>query len=218
MRPFAIRLTAAAAVLAGPGACSSAPPATDQELATAAVTETLDEFAGGDYGDAWDGLDSTAHSLISRPEWVRLHTALCRPVWEGRRFEIQDVRVNGAAGQARVARGGMVWTWPLAKEAGVWRLKFDPEQEAGYRAYTLEELAVAWRDAGGCQPVDAAAPPAAPRRKGAVVVSPPAFRAARPATPRPAVKAPAVKSLTAPRPGVRAPAPAPAPARPRVGR
>lgn len=126
---------------------------TETDTARDAAASVLDSFASGDYGPAWDGLDDEAHGLISRAEWIRLHTVLCRPAGEGRAFEIRKVRVDGQAGTGTVMvfRQGMIFTWPLVREHGGWRVKLEAEQAKGYRVYTPEELAASWADMGLCQ-------------------------------------------------------------------
>lgn len=220
-------------------ACGGWDGRSQTQLAREAATETLDAYAAGEYARAWDGLDSASRAAISRADWVRLYTVLCRPDAEGIRFVVEKVRVKGQKGTARTSRGGsVVFTWPMVREGGAWHLQLETGMLHDFTTFTVEELATSWAQDGLCQQTSvvgdddldvhlygrrspapkasASSVSALPRPKvpTAKASAPATAKAVAPAPQKAVVKAPAAP---APAPAVKAPA-APAPVKAPVRR
>lgn len=131
------------------------PRPTASAQARDAASAVLDAFAAGDYGRSWDGLDGSSQALVSRADWVRLYTRLCKPVTEGQAFTVQDVQVAGAGATVRIARGGVLSLWRAVRlESGAWRMRFPADLAEGFSAESVEELAADWDSLGLCQFAD----------------------------------------------------------------
>jgi hypothetical protein len=149
-QPQAVQATASAAPTPLPQPFPSPEPHT-AAAARKAAQVVMDNFAGEDYGAAWDGMDAASQRVVSREDYIKLNTVLCPPAAAGIPFKITSVRLETPAHAYVHVSRILLFSWDMNYQQGRWRLELAADDRAGYKAHTIDELASARRKIGGCR-------------------------------------------------------------------
>ncbi|MFF4417474.1 DUF4352 domain-containing protein [Streptosporangium sp. NPDC001559] len=103
-----------------------------EDGARAAAQQTLDAYAGGDYGAFWDRWTTASQALMGREDFIRMHTECAQPA-QGVRFVVGAVTVTGTTARVGVTRLIAATTFDFTFEDGAWRYVLPAEQQAEYR-------------------------------------------------------------------------------------
>jgi hypothetical protein len=105
----------------------------------AAAQEAFDLYSAGSYGEFWDRWGAQSQSLMSRDDYLSLHTQ-CPQAAQGIRFTINAVTINGTTAKVNVSRLIATTSFDFIYEGETWRYVLPAEQQQQYKSKNVDQI------------------------------------------------------------------------------